>query len=256
VNRPISRAFTLIELLMVVAIISVLLSILLPSLGAAREQSRQAICASNLRQIGVGIYSYWTDWNGRVPYVESPMVNGVGSPPRTKNNFPGFGNPNWSDDDTDPFNRDLFPMSLPNQLMPRYLDESPRVFACPSAINGWPRNAGPPYRYTYREAAANQPHGRRNELNRYLIETFAFLDGRMLNKLRVEVTGNPLADAQEIAKLRSTYVRDLVTVEGEGMIGPHRGGIMTLDRDLQVKYRSAELMREDLAPFVGTGSRF
>ncbi len=51
-------AFTLIELLVVVAIIALLISILLPSLSQAREQGKKAVCLSNLRFIGVGIFTY------------------------------------------------------------------------------------------------------------------------------------------------------------------------------------------------------
>ncbi len=46
-------AFTLIELLVVVAIIGLLMAVLLPNLRAAREQSRAAVCGSNLRQIAL-----------------------------------------------------------------------------------------------------------------------------------------------------------------------------------------------------------
>ncbi|GAB6185311.1 hypothetical protein [Thermopirellula anaerolimosa] len=51
------RAITLIEMLTVIVIITLLVAILLPALNAARESSRQAACASNLRQIGMSLQS-------------------------------------------------------------------------------------------------------------------------------------------------------------------------------------------------------
>ncbi len=51
-------AFTLIELLAVVAVISILIGLLLPALGRSREVARQVRCASNLRQITLGITTY------------------------------------------------------------------------------------------------------------------------------------------------------------------------------------------------------
>jgi len=51
-------AFTLIELLIVVAIIALLVSILLPSLAQARTLTRRVMCASNTRQIAVGLHHY------------------------------------------------------------------------------------------------------------------------------------------------------------------------------------------------------
>ena len=59
--------FTLIELLIVVAIIAILAALLLPALGKAREQSKRAACASNLRQIALGFNLYADEDGGRFP---------------------------------------------------------------------------------------------------------------------------------------------------------------------------------------------
>jgi prepilin-type N-terminal cleavage/methylation domain-containing protein/prepilin-type processing-associated H-X9-DG protein len=58
------RAFTLIELVVVIAIIALLAAILFPVFSQAREKARQAACLSNMKQLGLAISLYQQDYDG------------------------------------------------------------------------------------------------------------------------------------------------------------------------------------------------
>src|SRR4051812_13764764 len=83
-RRAAGRAagFTLPELLVVVGIIAVLLGLLLPSIAAAQNRAKAAVCLSNVRQLCLGMSAYASASDGRYP-------------PNTSTPSPGL---NWYDD--------------------------------------------------------------------------------------------------------------------------------------------------------------
>ncbi len=100
------RAFTLIELLTVIAIIGILAAILIPVVGNVRESARASQCVSNLRQIGLALHMYGDDNDGYIP---------------TATNIDG--RPQWSGALED---------YLPRRLQGRTLRDH-EIFICPSA---------------------------------------------------------------------------------------------------------------------------
>jgi prepilin-type N-terminal cleavage/methylation domain-containing protein/prepilin-type processing-associated H-X9-DG protein len=74
--RPGDRAFTLIELLTVVAVIAVLVSMLLPAVARLRKQARAVQCSHNLREIGSAVMIFATNNDSR-----GPGGGNFGSPP-------------------------------------------------------------------------------------------------------------------------------------------------------------------------------
>ena len=72
-SRPMPRSsgqgFTLIELLVVIAIIAVLAAILFPVFAQAREKARQTACASNTRQLSLGVLMYIQDYDETLPPI-------------------------------------------------------------------------------------------------------------------------------------------------------------------------------------------
>ncbi len=72
--RPTRRlAFTLVELLIVVAIIALLVAVLLPALSGARGAAKLAACGGNLRQLGAAIHAYAVEERGFIPRGPDPL---------------------------------------------------------------------------------------------------------------------------------------------------------------------------------------
>lgn len=106
------HAFTLVELLVVIGIIALLLSILVPVLGKAKEAANSAKCMSNMRQVGMATMMYVNENKGKwLPPYKAAEV--------TKNYVPSGGT-SWSGA--------LFYTFLSG----RYFKEDPKMWICPT----------------------------------------------------------------------------------------------------------------------------
>ena len=82
-RTPAPAAFTLIELLVVISIIALLIGILLPALGSARESAQLTVCASNTRQLSIAANAYLPDHDNNTPAGNYQNIEG---------DFGGWGN--------------------------------------------------------------------------------------------------------------------------------------------------------------------
>src|SRR6185436_11461156 len=117
------RAFTLVELLVVIGIIAVLIGILLPVMGRAREQGRRIACLSNLRQLHMAVMMYEQAWKTlpgpTLPAIfDYEVVNDPNGP------FAGASNDYYR------------ARQLSNaEVLMKYLNNSRQVFYCPSSLD-------------------------------------------------------------------------------------------------------------------------
>ena len=75
------RAFTLVELLVVIALIATLAALLLPTFGRAKESGRATVCLSNLHQIGLALQLYVQDYRNRLPYMRDRSLTSTNELP-------------------------------------------------------------------------------------------------------------------------------------------------------------------------------
>ena len=132
--RPARRAFTLVELLVVIGIIAVLISILLPALGKARESARAVVCQSNQRQLMGAFLMFANEHQGSLPGNYWDSIHQQPKDPEKRDWLLGD-NPNQG-------NQALQILDGPQKgTIFRYVKD-PRVYRCPAYDSGNGFNAG------------------------------------------------------------------------------------------------------------------
>ena len=197
-SRPQRRrrsAFTLVELLVVIGIVAVLVGLLMPALGRARESARRAQCASNLKQLITAIVMYGQDNHGYFP--GSGIAKGL-----------FYKAPHESDWIYWEASR-----RLEDSPVARYLGRpvDPNVYRCPSDDTAdsralaptWGPNTFQPtevYRYSYcfnrslGSAEWLEPRAEFRHLNEFVVPTFAQVRDATVRIVLAEVDERQLRD--------------------------------------------------------------
>jgi len=197
------RGFTLLELSTTLGVIAVLAGLFVPTLGRLRETAKRVICASNLRQIGLGVHFYAMDNGSWYPVEEQ------------------CGNPQHG---------------LVGSLYPEYVDQRD-VFYCPSAEQVEPYAQSPEYAGPGGDSVINTEENWRRHYISYKYFSVTKRDTRMPLPLRLSEYPHLLRlDSPSSRWLMSDWVRKDVPIFPHQEKGGWGGGRNVLFADTSVRF--------------------
>ncbi len=121
-GRETRQAFTLVEMLVVIAIIGVLAGLLLPVLARGKDKAHDLKCLSHLRQLGTAVYLYADEHNHRLPAAERRPTTPV-------------------------ISTNVLPRIC--DLLSNYVGGELKVFICPKDKAGYHNQEGSSYEWNY-----------------------------------------------------------------------------------------------------------
>ena len=202
-GQRVSPGFSLLELLVVVAIIAILTSMALPSLGRAKELARRVACATNLRQLGVALRMYAHENDGWYPVEEL------------------CGNPQ---------------SALTGSLFPRYVSNRD-MFYCPSADQIEPYAQSDEYGGPGGDSVVNTDDNWERSYISYKYFSITRRDTRMPLPLRLSEYPHLLKDDSPLHRwLISDWVRKDAPVFPHWEEGGWGGGRNVLFADISVRF--------------------